>query len=123
MKMTVKQYLATNPRQDHRSKYGNIKTEYNGTVFMSKKEAEYAMFLDSARKAQNASQRVVSYEMQVPYQITMNDIKICRYLADFKVFYADGHIEIIDVKGVRTNIYSLKKKLVKAQYGIKIKEV
>lgn len=121
--MTVKQYLATNPRQDHRSKYGNIKTEYNGTVFMSKKEAEYAMFLDSARKAQNASQRVVSYEMQVPYQITMNDIKICRYLADFKVFYADGHIEIIDVKGVRTNIYSLKKKLVKAQYGIKIKEV
>lgn len=60
-------YLKTNPRQDHRSKYGNLKTEYNGTVFMSKKEAHHAMLLDSLKKASEKKERVVSYEMQVPF--------------------------------------------------------
>jgi hypothetical protein len=121
-RISVAQYLATNPRQDRRSKYGNLKTEYKGYVYMSKKEAEYAMKLDFLMKASKISERVVSYEKQVPFQIIMNDIKICKYLADFKVFYADGRVEIIDVKGVRTQTYTLKKKLVEAQYGIKIIE-
>jgi len=120
-KMTVKQYLATNRRPA--SKYGNIHTEYKGQTFMSKKEVQYAMTLDSLKKAKNASERVVSYETQVSYKIVLNDIKICRYITDFIVKYADGHIEIIDVKGVRTQIYRLKKRLVEAQYGIKIIEV
>lgn len=121
--MLAADYLKTNPRQEHRSKYGNLKTEYNGYVYMSKKEANYAQQLDFQKKAKNVSDRVVSYERQVPFQITMNGVKIAKYLADFKVLYADKHVEIIDVKGVRTNIYTLKKKLVEAQYGIKIIEV
>ncbi len=90
---------------------------------MSKKEAHYAMELDFRKKAVKPNERVVSYEEQVPFQVIMNEKKICKYLADFRVLYADGHIEIIDVKGVRTNIYSLKKKLVEAQYGVEIIEV
>lgn len=119
--MSVAQYLATNPKQDQRSKYGNLKTEYNGYVYMSKKEANYAQELDYLMKAKGAD-RVLSFERQVPFQVILNGKKICKYLADFKVFYADGHEEIIDVKGVRTNIYTLKKKLVEAQFGIKIIE-
>lgn len=121
--MKMAEYLKTNPRQDHRSKYGNLKTEYNGTVFHSKKEAEYAKTLDWMKKITTPSDRVLRYDMQVPFQIIMNGIKIAKYIADFKVFYADGSEEIIDVKGVRTNIYVLKKKLVEAQYGVKIIEV
>lgn len=117
-----KGYLQTNPRQDRRSKYGNLKTEYNGYVYMSKKEANYAQELDFLMKAKNPKDRVVSFERQVPFQIIMNGVKIAKYLCDFKVLYADGHTEIIDVKGVRTNTYTLKKKLVEAQYGIKIIE-
>lgn len=121
--MIRKNYLKLNPRQNKKSKYGNLKTEYNGTVFMSKKEANYAKELDFCKKSHDKSSRVVSYEMQVPYQIILNGIKICKYLADFKVLYADDRIEIVDVKGVKTQTYRLKKKLVEAQYGIKIIEV
>lgn len=116
-------YLKTNPIQDRKSKYGNIKTEYNGTIFMSRKEAKYAEQLDFLKKASNDHERVVSYEMQVPYKIVVNGKHICKYLADFRVLYADGHTEVIDVKGVRTNTYSLKKKLVEALHDIQIIEV
>ena len=89
---------------------------------MSKKEADYASLLDSLQRAKEPKERVVSYETQVPFQIEINNIKICKYLADFRVLYKDGHIEIVDVKGFRTDIYRLKKKLVEAQYGIIIQE-
>lgn len=105
------------------SKYRNIQTEYNGIKYMSKKEADYAAQLDWQRKAKNPSERVVDVEVQVPFQIILNGIKICKYLADFRVKYADGREEIVDVKGVRTDVYRLKKKLVEAQFGIKIIEV
>jgi len=105
------------------SKYGNIKTEYKGISFMSKKEANYAKVLDSLKMAKLKKEKVVSYEVQVPFQVELNGKKICKYLADFKVLYADGHIEIVDVKGFRTSIYRLKKKLVEAQYEIEIIEV
>ena len=105
------------------SKYRNVQTEYKGQKFMSKKEAEYAMQLDFMRKATNPRDKVLEYECQVPFQIVLNGKKICKYLADFRVKYADGREEIIDVKGVRTDVYRLKKKLVEAQYGIQIIEV
>jgi len=38
------------------------------------------------------------------------------YVADFKVTYADGHIEIEDVKGVETEAFKLKKKLFEASH-------
>lgn len=104
------------------SKYHNQKTIYNGISFMSKKEADYAKTLDTLKRARDPRDRVISYEMQVPFQIELNNINICKYLADFRVLYADGHVETIDVKGYKTDIYILKKKLVEAQYRIKILE-
>lgn len=120
--MLSRNYLKTNPKQDRYSKYGNLKTEYKGTIFDSKKEANYAQELDFMMRDTDVSKRVLKYEMQVPFQIELNGKKIAKYYADFKVFYADSHIEIIDVKGKRTQLYSLKKKLVEAQYGIVIIE-
>jgi hypothetical protein len=123
MRISVAEYLKTNPRQEARSKYGNLKTEYNGVIFHSKKEAAYAQQLDFLKKVKGVNDRVVDYDMQVPFQVVLNGIKICKYLADFKVRYADGRTEIVDVKGVKTQTYRLKKRLVEAQYGIKIIEV
>ena len=89
---------------------------------MSRKEAEYARTLDALKHAKDPKERVVSYETQVPFQIELNGIKICKYICDFKVLYKDKHIEIVDCKVFKTDIYRLKKKLVEAQYGITIKE-
>lgn len=108
------------------NKYGAKKTEYNGRLYDSKKEAQYASILDLSKRAIAPTCRVVSWEPQVRFDIVINDKKICSYYLDFLVKYADGHIEHIDVKGGRatkTAVYRLKKKLVEAVHNIKIKEV
>jgi len=46
-----------------------------------------------------------------------------RYAADFLVFYADGRVEIEDVKGMRTDSYKRAKKQVEDLYGVEITEV
>jgi len=38
------------------------------------------------------------------------------YKADFKVTYADGHVEIIDVKGMMTKDFTIKQKLFEYKY-------
>lgn len=105
------------------SKYGNEKTIYHNEQYDSKKEAEYARILDLASRATRIADRVVQVTRQVPYPVEIDGAKICKYIADFVVFYADGRREIVDVKGYRTEIYKLKKKLVEAIYKIKIIEV
>ena len=104
------------------SKYRNVKTEYDGVLYDSKKEAAYARLLDTMRKATHPSDRVYRVERQVPFPVVLNGKKICVYRADFVVTYADGREQVIDVKGMKTAIYRLKKKLVEAQYGFEIHE-
>lgn len=38
------------------------------------------------------------------------------YKADFKVTYADGHVEIIDVKGMVTKDFAIKRKVFEYKY-------
>lgn len=106
-----------------KSKYGNEKTQFAGRLYDSKKEANYARELETRRKASKPSDRVVWVEYQIGYPIHIRGTRICTYIADFRVRYGDGRIEVVDVKGVRTAIYKLKKKMVEAVYEIKIIEV
>lgn len=70
--------------------------------------------------------RIVNLVLQPVYEIHAADgcTKVASYRADFR--YTDvetGRVVIVDVKGVRTPIYRLKKKLVEAEHGITIIEV
>lgn len=50
--------------------------------------------------------------------------KVCDYVADFRYREGpNGLLVIEDVKGVRTPVYRLKRKMFEAQYGIEIREV
>lgn len=121
--MTVAEAMALDARPKG-SKMHNKRTEYNGRMFDSIKEANYAETLDLMRSATDPRERVVSWEAQVPYPIEVNGKKIGKYVADFVVTYA-GRTEVIDVKSAFTRklpVYRLKKKLVEALYGIEIKE-
>lgn len=100
------------------NKYHARKTEYNGREYHSQKEANRAWELDMLVRAGEASK----VEPQVPLDLLVNGTKVGKYIADFRVTYRDGHVEYEDVKGMRTDIYILKKKMVEAQYGIKIIE-
>lgn len=106
------------------SKYRNKRTTYNGTTYDSKREAEYRKDLDLlAGDTVPLPDRVISIEEQVRYVIKVNDVKICTYVLDFRVTYGDGRKEHVDVKGMKTGVYKLKKKLMAAVHGIDIIEV
>lgn len=49
--------------------------------------------------------------------------KECSYVADFVYFLPGGELVVEDAKGVRTEAYIIKRKLMLQVYGIKISEV
>src|SRR3990167_94734 len=105
------------------NKYGNIRSSYKGHVFHSRKEAEFSRTLDTLRRATDPKQRVKDIVYQPRYPIVINGKKVCTYVGDFFVTFEDGHSVLYDVKGYRTDIFILKKKLVEAVLGIEIVEV
>jgi hypothetical protein len=60
--------------------------------------------------------RVVHWKPQVRIPIVVNGVKICDYVADFLVSYANGTEELVEVKGFETPEWKLKKRLLDATY-------
>lgn len=60
---------------------------------------------------------------QVPFELTpkIGKEKASFYIADF-VYFRDGKEVIEDCKGARTQLYILKRKMMRYRYGIKILE-
>ena len=102
------------------SKYRNRKTEYMGIGFDSQKEMkryQELLLLERAGVIQDV-------ELQPRYDLIVNGHKLGFYRADFRYKeVATGTVVVEDVKGVKTAVYSLKKKLVRALYDIEIIEV
>lgn len=102
-----------------RNKFRAIKTEVDGIIFDSKKEAKTY----SELKLLERGKAIKDIRLQVPYEIQINGIKICKYVADF--VYLDsktGKTIVHDAKGMKTPVYNIKKKLMKAVLGIDIFE-
>lgn len=51
------------------------------------------------------------------------DSEFITYKADFQYIDTDGKTHVIDVKGVLTPVFRLKKKLIEAQHNIEIEIV
>lgn len=96
------------------NKYNARKTVMCGHTFDSKREAEVYLEL----LAQKHAGEIVRIGFQPSYTLLAgfrdnqgNNQRPITYTADFFVTYADGHSEVIEVKGVRTRDYQLRKKL------------
>ena len=100
------------------SKYRNIKTEVDGIVFDSKAEARRYAELRLLEKANEIS----DLRLQSKFECKINEKKICTYKADFDYYKGDQWV-VEDVKGFRTQVYRLKKKLVEALHGVEIREI
>ncbi len=120
--MTQEEYHAYLGKSTKVLKYFNKKVEYNGNKYDSIAEAKYAQELD----LQMYSKDVVSWERQVRFKLDVNGVHICDYILDFKVFYPDGTIKYVDVKGYRKGIayrvFTIKKSLMMACWGINVIE-
>ena len=107
---------------ERRGKYNAKKTEVDGRVFASRAEARRYSELCLLEKNGN----ILDLECQPVFNISVNNKHICNYIADFKygIFNGENIDWIIeDVKGVKTPVYRLKKKLVEAAYNITITEI
>ena len=111
-----KQHLKTlkaNLKPGH--KFKAIACQRDGINFPSKLERSYYDLLNQLQ----AGGQVLFFLRQVGFDLPGKK----RYFADFMVFYTNGEVEVVDTKGMDTNISKLKRDQVESIYPIKIKVV
>jgi len=100
-----------------RSKYNNKRVVIDGIKFDSIRES--VRYLDL--KILERAGEIRNLELQPRYDFVLNGVKMGFYKADFR--YIDNGVLIIeDVKGMKTPVYNLKKKMMKAFHNIEILE-
>lgn len=121
-----------------KDKYGRKKVTFDGLKFDSEKE----MYRYIRLKSMLEEGLISDLRMQVPYEVipavyekvekqlktkvkmvTKCVQRAAYYVADFVYKDKDGNEVVEDVKGMRTEKYLLKKKMMRAFLGITIKEV
>ncbi len=124
------EYQGKKMRVTRGPKYYSRKTSCGSHTHDSAKEARRCGELQMRVKAGE----IVDLKVQPEYEIIVNGVKVCKYVADF------GYVErrerrsggpilekiVEDVKSEATRkiaLYGLKKKLLKAALGIEVREV
>ena len=102
------------------SKYNAKKVEVDGIKFDSKVEAEYYLHL----KEMQEKKEIQGFERQV--KMTLQDsfylegvkgkIRAITYVVDFKITENDGSNTYIDVKGIETDVFKMKRKMFMDRY-------
>lgn len=99
------------------NKYSAIRTEVDGIIFDSKREAKRYQELRQLQLARSIS----DLRLKVKYELIVNGQKIGSYTSDFE--YEEGGKHIVeDCKGYRHRDFIWRKKLMLALYGISIRE-
>lgn len=132
MRISEEEYRALIGTPPKKSKYKNNKPEYYDPdlkeliKFDSNKERDYYLILKDRAKRGEIRHLNRQYEIEIQPAFTDpqgNKIRAITYKADF--YFYDKILKswrIIDVKGFKTEVYKLKKKLL-AYKGIYIEEV
>ena len=101
-----------------RHKYHAKKTTIDGITFDSQKEANRYAELKLLERAGEIKhlQLQVPFTLQEAFTLHGKKYRPITYIADF-VYEQDGRTIVEDTKGMRTQVYQLKKKLFLAKYG------
>jgi len=102
-------------------KYSNKRTVKDGISFHSKREADRYVQL----KLLEITGRIRNLELQKKYRCEVNGVLICTYAADFvyEEKVKDQWSKVVeDSKGYANDRWPMKKRLMVACHGIKIKE-
>lgn len=101
-RMSAEEYRKT-VKEGKPSKYRNKRTEYNGVVYDSMAEADYAARLDLEKK----SGLIAGWTRQVPFYLGCMENKM---VVDFLVFHPLG-VYAVEIKGFETSKFRRDKKL------------
>ncbi len=102
------------PKTESKSKYNSKKITVDGIKFDSQAEANYYCNL----KILLRMGEITGFCRQARFVITegKNGENGTEYVTDFVVFYPNGTYRIIDVKGVKTEVFKLKVKSFREKY-------
>lgn len=119
-------------------KYGAVATEVDGIRFASKKESRRyreLKVLEQVGQIRHLRIQPVLHLMAPVFEGGLENVNegrvvriapVGQYRADFR-YEEQGprgwRVVFEDVKGVRTDVYKLKKRIVEAQYSIEIREI
>ena len=110
-----------------KSKFHNKKTEVDGITFDSKHEAHRWVELKYLERIGEIRDLKRQYPFElIPAQYDERGKCVERsvkYIADFVYYDRDGNLVVEDAKGMKTDAYKLKKKMLRHFKGIEIKEV
>lgn len=108
------------PVKAAKSKYNAERIEVDGIRFDSKKEANRYRQLRIMERAGI----IKELQLQVPFVLIPKNAngREVKYIADF-VYFQDGKKIVEDVKGFKTDVYRLKRRMMKEIHGIDINEV
>lgn len=107
------------PTEKIKSKYKAMKVHVNDIKFDSIVEAKYYVYL---LKEKAVHKQIEEIELQVPFilqdKIKKNGKTILpiKYIADFVIKYKDGTTRVVDIKGVVTADFKLKRKMFEYRY-------
>lgn len=108
------------------SKYHSQRTFSSGKMYDSRREAERARILRLMQKAGEITnlKEQVKFELIPAQYINGKCIeRAVTYIADFTYTDKSGNLIVEDAKGVRTEKYIIKRKLMLYVYGIRVQEV
>ena len=127
MKVSKEVYnkLLNNSITQKQNKYKNKKVEYDGIKFDSIKEKSWWIKLKLMEQADEIFdlERQKEFVLIETFKLADKTYRKMCYIADFTYLDKYGKLHVVDVKGIKTDVYKLKKKLMAWKYGIEIEEV
>lgn len=107
------------------NKYNNSKSVFDGRTFDSEHERDRYAELKLLEKTGKITDLKLQPRFELVPAVKENGKTTQRavtYKADFS-YIENGELVVEDAKGVKTEVYKLKKKLMRAILGINVKEV
>lgn len=115
----AEEQLGKVPKAQKPNKYGNIKTADDRWIFDSRKEADYFDQLKLRMEAGEIRHLVIQprYELQQAFDKNGKHYQDIEYVADYEyIECTTGKTYVVDVKGKKTPVYNIKKKLFEFKY-------
>ena len=104
------------------NKYGAKKVEIDGHIFFFFLEGRYyehLLYLMNDGVVESFEMKK-SYTLldKFPHPKTGKTVRAIKYTPDFEVIYADGHVEVVDTKGMKTRDFVMRCKMFMFRYQI-----
>lgn len=111
--------LLKTKKKKKKSKYSAVNTKVDGISFDSKKETRRYKELKILEKADEIKSLELQprFLLQEKFKYNGKTIRKIEYIADFRYIDEKGNTVVEDVKGMKTEVYKIKKKIFLKIYG------